>query len=136
MKPKIITLPDGGKIKYRVSKKTQDWTLLEVVIKNPKILELLDHFSTSVNEVTENKKESEKDVEKEPKKEIKKDDKYTEKQINEMKDIKSKMNISENGELNEFVIEWSYGQGKTYKYLNINNINDFINFMKKQYLTK
>lgn len=59
----------------------------------------------------------------------------TEKQIEDIKNIKSKMKLTSNDELDPFINEWTLGQQKSYKYLNENNINSFVEFMIEQYLS-
>ena len=60
---------------------------------------------------------------------------FTDEQIASMQDIKTKMKLKDNDELNPFIQDWSFGQGQTWEYLDENNINGFIQFMKDQYLT-
>ncbi len=58
---------------------------------------------------------------------------FTSKQIDGMKDIKTKFNINDNEGLNKFVVEWSDGKTKTTAGLKTNNIDSFITFMNEKH---
>lgn len=49
-----------------------------------------------------------------------------------MKDIKEKLSIKENKELNPLVYDWSVGRYNTYKDLTPENINDFVEHLKSE----
>ena len=57
---------------------------------------------------------------------------FTEIQIESMKKIKTKLNINDNTQLNQFVRDCFVGQIESYKDLNEKNIDQFIAFMKAE----
>ena len=81
MKTYKIELPDGENVKFRVAKRTSNWTLVEVVLKNEKILDYLKHFA----EVSEQKEQEQK--EKTQEKEENKSSGFSDKQIKEMQKL-------------------------------------------------
>jgi len=147
-----INLPQGKTIKYRVKKNTSDWVLIEAII-SPKLFETLTHFAKveSIEDVTvvdEAVKETPqaapqvKPVEKESPSISEKKElptvtlDFTADQISEMKKIKDLMKLKSNDDLNPFIQDWSFGQGKSWNYLKKENIDEFIAFMRENYLVE
>ena len=133
MKKYLLDLPNGKRIKYRVTQRTDKWTLIEAVIDED-ILAFLNHFAT-VGENSETAPIKSQDApstapsDAPPKEETKPATDFTEEQKKKMIEVKNKLGIKDNEKLNGFVKEWSLYQGKTWHYLNGGNIDDFIKYL-------
>ena len=132
MEKYLINLPNGKRIKYRVTQRTDKWTLIEAVI-DEEILSFLNHFASEGESTPEkeDKKPAEKPKaapkEKEPEK--KEPAAFTEEQIQKMKEVKTKLGVKSNQELSPWIQEWSLYHGKDWTYLNSSNIDSFIDYL-------
>ena len=70
-------------------------------------------------------------VDTKPKEVVSKAGKYTQSQIIKMKELKEKLGVTNNAELDPFVYTWSAGHTKSYKDLTSENIDKFIDYMHK-----
>ena len=134
--------------KFRVKDSGNYGNLVEVILDNESLEFLKSQCYRIVNlgeevpeEVVEEKKEEQpEEVNKveEVVQDIPKNTappEFTASQIKDIKEIKEKMKITTNEELNAFINEWTLGQQSSYKYLNEKNIEGFISFMTEQYLS-
>ncbi len=134
MSKKVITLPNGRTIKYRVTQEKTTWVLIEAIIDH-ETLSLLDNFSQDVVEAAAKAEETAKEVKPvvEPVKEVK-TYVFTEDQKNKMIGLKKALGTENNNDLNRFVKEWSLGNMTSYKELSPEKLEDFVNFVTTQYV--
>lgn len=134
-KTEVITLPNNRVIKFRVKDEGDDWTLLEVIVDDA-TLEFLN--AMAVDAEVDKPKEAPQATPQVTETAIKEKDKeetaLSEEQIEAIKSIKNSMHIENNEDLNRYVQDWSMGQGMDYHYINGSNVDDFIQFMKNEYL--
>lgn len=131
-----IKLP-GAIIKFRVKEEKDGWTILKVAVDDPSVVGFLKSIAVG-DEIIKKEKPAEKEepTPSKPAEDTSTKIPLTDEQKQKMRKLCDHMKLKSKDELNTFILDWSYGQGKTWKYLHGGNVDGFISYMKDEILTE